>query len=130
MLLGVGAEGQRKQYSRRIKGHGCGSISTQGVDFAHATWLGVPIPSPMKTMTSQRAFSHSAGTAPIITLFIPETPLKTNHLHDPFKTASAGCGIQHPGTCGKHQTKTKNPSCISRGCRVQNSAPGTRGYWC
>ena len=31
-----------------------------------------------------------------------------------------GCRIQDPGTRGKHQTKTKNPWCTSRGCRVQN----------
>ena len=30
--------------------------------------------------SSSGAFSHSARTAPIITLFIPETPLKTTHL--------------------------------------------------
>ena len=29
------------------------------------------------------AFSHSAGTAPIITLFIPGTPLKTTPLQKP-----------------------------------------------
>ena len=34
-----------------------------------------------------------------------------------------GCRIQDPGTHGKHQTKTKNPWCTSRGCRVQNSGP-------
>ena len=34
-----------------------------------------------------------------------------------------GCTIQDPGTRGKHQTKTKNPWCTSRGCRVQNSGP-------
>ena len=34
-----------------------------------------------------------------------------------------GCGVQDPGTRGKHQTKTKNPWCTSRGCRVQNSGP-------
>ena len=28
------------------------------------------------------AFSHSAGTAPIIMLFILETPLKTTHLQN------------------------------------------------
>ena len=31
-----------------------------------------------------------------------------------------GCTIQDPGTRGKHQTKTKNAWCTSRGCRVQN----------
>ena len=30
---------------------------------------------------SMGAFSHSAGTAPIIMLFIPGAPLKTTHLH-------------------------------------------------
>ena len=45
------------------------------------------------------AFSHSAGTAPIIELFIPGTPLQTTappyrSLHDPFKTAS---GVQNSG---------------------------------
>ena len=34
-----------------------------------------------------------------------------------------GCRIQDTGTCGKHQTKTKNPWCASRGCRLQNSGP-------
>ena len=33
------------------------------------------------------------------------------------------CRIQDPGTRGKHQTKTKNPWCTGRGCRVQNSGP-------
>ena len=38
-------------------------------------------------------------------------------MHDPFKTAS---GVQNSGPWdrGKHQTKTKNPWCTSRGCRV------------
>ena len=44
------------------------------------------------------AFSHSARTAPIITLFIPGTPLQTTppyrSVHDPFKTAS---GVQNAG---------------------------------
>ena len=52
MLPGVGAEGQRKRYSRCIKGKARGSITTQGDDFAHAPWLGEPIPAPLKTMTS------------------------------------------------------------------------------
>ena len=39
-----------------------------------------------------------------------------------------GCRIQDPGTRGKHLPKKRNPWCISRGCRVQNSGPGTRGY--
>ena len=34
-----------------------------------------------------------------------------------------GCRIQDPGTRRKHQTKTKNPWCTSRGCGVQNSGP-------
>ena len=34
-----------------------------------------------------------------------------------------GSRIQDPGTRGKHQTKTTNPWCTSRGCRVQNSGP-------
>ena len=34
-----------------------------------------------------------------------------------------GCSIQDPGTCGKHQTKTTNPGCTSRGYRVQHSGP-------
>ena len=32
----------------------------------------------MKSGSSEGAFSHSAGTAPIVTLFIPGTPLKTS----------------------------------------------------
>ena len=47
------------------------------------------------------AFSHSAGTAPISTLFIPGTPPQTTppppphrSVHDPFKTAS---GVQNAG---------------------------------
>ena len=44
---------------------------------------------------SKGALSHSAGTAPIITVFIPGTPLHTpppyRGVHDPFKTAS---GVQ------------------------------------
>ena len=38
-----------------------------------------------------------------------------------------GCGIQDPGTRGKHQTQTQNPWCTSRGCGLQNSGP-TCGY--
>ena len=53
------------------------------------------------------AFSHSARTAPIITLFIPGTPLKTTHLqkHAWSNHSSIGCKIQDTGTRGKHQTK-------------------------
>ena len=36
--------------------------------------------SPLQSCTSLAAFLHSAGTAPIITLFILGTPLKTTHL--------------------------------------------------
>ena len=75
---------------------------------------------------SQRgAFSHSAGTAPILTLFIPGTPPEN---HPPTEGCMIhskqhrGFRIQDPGTRGKHQTK-KNPGCTSRGCRVQNSGP-------
>ena len=57
------------------------------------------------------AFSHSAGTAPIITLFIPGTPLKTTHLQKRAWSIqnSMRCRIQDPGTRGKHQTKKKIP---------------------
>ena len=42
----------------------------------HNSSKGPPCPSPM----TLGAFSHSAGTGPIITLFIPGTPLKATHL--------------------------------------------------
>ena len=32
-----------------------------------------------------------------------------------------GCRLQDPGTRGKHQTRTENPRCTSRGCRVRVS---------
>ena len=38
---------------------------------------GAPTSNPTNIMG---AFSHSAGTAPMIMLFIPGTPLKTTHL--------------------------------------------------
>ena len=76
---------------------------------------------------------HSAGTAPIITLFIPGTPLQTNppyrSVRDPFKTAS---GVQSSGPWDPWQASDynkNNPRCTSRGavgCRIQD--PGTRGY--
>ena len=49
------------------------------------------------------AFSHSAGTAPII----PGTPLKTTHpqMHDPFKTAS---GVQNSGPWDPWQASDYN----------------------
>ena len=77
-----------------------------------------------RTVWAQRG--HSAGTAPIITLFIPGTPLEN---HPPTEACMIhskqhwGCRIQDPGTRGKHQIKTKNPWCTGRGCRVQNSGP-------
>ena len=40
------------------------------------------------------AFSHSAGTAPIITLLIPGTTPPYRSVHDPFKTAS---GVRNSG---------------------------------
>ena len=75
-----------------------------------------------KAIIRAGAFSHSAGTAPIITVFIPGTPLKTEACMIHSKQ-HWGCRIQDPGTRCKHQTKTKNPRCTSRGCRVQNSGP-------
>ena len=76
-----------------------------------------------KTQGAQRG--HSTGTAPIIVLFIPRTPLKTTHLQKHARTIQngVGCRIQDPGTHGRHQTEKKNPWCTSRGCRVQNSGP-------
>ena len=57
---------------------------------------------------SWRAFSHSVRTAPIITLFIPGTPLKTTHLqnHAWSIQSSMGCRIQDPGTHGYRWWKT------------------------
>ena len=72
------------------------------------------------------AFSHSARTAPIITLFIPGTP--ENHPPTEASKQHRGCRIQDLGTRGKHQTK-KNPWCTSTGgvgCRIQDL--GIRGY--
>ena len=80
----------------------------------------------LKTGWPLGAFSHSGGTAPIITLFYPGN---TPENHPPTAACMIhskqhwGCRIQDPGTRGKHQTETKNPRCSSRGCRVQNSGP-------
>ena len=49
------------------------------------------------------AFSHSVPTAPIPTLFIPGTPLKTTHLQKQACMHSKqhqGCRIQDPGARG------------------------------
>ena len=53
------------------------------------------------------AFSHSAGTAAIMTLFIPGTPLKN---HPPTEACMINSkqhrGIQDPGTHGYRWWKT------------------------
>ena len=79
------------------------------------------------TPPSQRHRRYVWGrfrTAPIITLFImgtpPHPPTEACMIHS---KQHRGCGIQDPGTRGKHQTGTKNPWCPSTGCRVQNSGP-------
>ena len=63
------------------------------------------------------AFSHSAGTAPIIMLFILGTPLKTTHLqkHAQSIQNSMECRVQDPGTRGKHQTKKKKSLVYQQG---------------
>ena len=61
---------------------------------------------------TQGAFSHSAGTAPIIALFIPGTPLKTTLLQKDARSIQnsiRGCRIQDPGTRGKHHTDKEIP---------------------
>ena len=49
---------------------------------------------PRDANFAQGAFSHSAGTTPIVTLFIPGKPPRYRSVHDPFRTAS---GVQNSG---------------------------------
>ena len=64
----------------------------------------------MQTQGHMGALSHSARTAPIVMLFIPGTPLKTTHLQKHARSIhnSMGCGIQDPGTRGKHHSDKKS----------------------
>ena len=87
---------------------------------------GRPLAAVMSPRTvPQGAFSHSAHTAPLMTLFIPGTPPEN---HPPTEACMIhskqhrGCGIQDLGTRGRIRLK-RNPWCTSRGCRVQNSGP-------
>ena len=68
------------------------------------------------------AFSHSANYYVVYPRNTPESHPTTEACMIHSKQ-HRGCRIQDPGTRGKHQTKTKNPWCTSRGCRVQNSGP-------
>ena len=57
------------------------------------------------------AFSHSAGTAPIIMLFLPGTPLKTSHLQ---KNAWS-LGVQNSGPWDPWQASEKKSLVYQRG---------------
>ena len=60
---------------------------------------------------------RSAGTAPIITLLIPGTPLKTTHRQKHARPTqnSMQCRIRDPGTRGKHQTYKKKSLVYQQG---------------
>ena len=73
---------------------------------------------------AQRA--HSAGTAPIITLFILGTPLKTTHLQKHAWSIQSSIGMQNSGHWDPWQasdyTKKSRAPAGAVGC------PGTHGY--
>ena len=76
--------------------------------------------------TALGAFSHSAGTAPIITLFIPGTPLKNIPLQkhaQSFQNSIGGAEFRTLGPVASIRLQKKDPWCTSRRCRVQNSGP-------
>ena len=55
---------------------------------------------PIPSCPSMGAFSHSAGTAPIIMLFIPGTPLKTTHLQKHARSIQNSIGYAEFRTLG------------------------------
>ena len=94
-------------------------------------YTSIPPPLPLHNPGQiSWAFSHRAGTAPIITLYIPGTPLKTTPLqkHACSIQSRMGCRLQDTGARGKHQTTQKNPWCTSRGCKCRSQGPGAHGY--
>ena len=72
------------------------------------------------------AFSRSVGTAPIIMLCIPGTPLKTTHQQKrawSVQNSIRAAEFRTLGPVASIRPKQKRPWCTSRGCRVQNSGP-------
>ena len=68
---------------------------------------------------SEGAFSHSANYCVVYPGTTPEN-------HPPTEACMVNSkqhGVQNSGHWDPYQTKHKNPSCTSRGCRVQNSGP-------
>ena len=81
--------------------------------------------------TARARRGHSAGTAPIITMFIPGTPLQTTRLTEActiHSTQHRGCGIQDPGTRGYRWWKTADFShsarCAPFVCKAPPGWPG------
>ena len=77
------------------------------------------------------AFSHSARTAPINTLFIPGTPLKTTHLQKDARSIQnsiGGAEFRTLGPVASIRLKKKIPGVPAggAGCRIQD--PRIRGY--
>ena len=81
-------------------------------------------------------FSHSAGTAPIITLFIPGTPLHppSRSVRDPFNTAS---GVRNAGApwlpAVEHSRlfahRAVRPHCSAHALPSQMAAIGINATW-
>ena len=83
-----------------------------------------------RTARAQRG--HGVGIAPIITLFIPGTPLKTTHLQkhaSPIQNSIRGEEFRTLGPVASIRLRKKIPGVPAGavGCRIQD--PGTRGYW-
>ena len=77
------------------------------------------------------AFSHSAGTAPIITLCIPGTPLKTTHLQkhaQSIQNSFKGAEFSTLGPVASIRRKQKIPGVPAGAVGCRNQDPGTRGY--
>ena len=83
--------------------------------------------APLGRAPFKGAFSHSVRTAPLITLFIPGTPLHTpppyRSVHDPFKTASGVRGPWDPWQASDFKKKIPGLPAGAVGCRIQD--PGS-----
>ena len=76
----------------------------------------------------KEAKPHSAGTAPIVTLFIPGTPLKPTTYrsgHDPFKTAS---GVQNSGPWDPWRPAVENSRVFVQCAHSSRCTPLTLGH--
>ena len=90
-------------------------------------WQALSLRGKRWRQESKGAFSHSAGTAPIIALFIPETPPEN---HPPTEARAIhskphrGCRRQHPGTRGYRRWKTAD---FSHSAGTAHGAPPNLG---